>query len=173
MTFILSPTPTLPLDNFTSTSLLCAGRVGATGAQSHGYFGIAVYKPKTWDNWGGILRNAHAFGAAFVSLIGHRYRQNPTDTSKAARHLPVFVHETLEQFMEHQPHDCEIVRVEVDGGKALQEFTHLPRAIYLFGGEDQSVPTWAGNRSVRIETRNCLNLATTTGIVMFDRTARC
>lgn len=141
-------------------------------AESRGYYGIAVYQPKTEANLGGILRNAHAFGASFVALIGARYRKQATDTSHAGRHIPIFQYADMDAFLMNRPYDCEIVRCEVDGKTSLPEFTHKPRAIYLFGGEDRTVPVAVGERGVRIESRYCLNLATSTGIVMYDRHAK-
>lgn len=145
-------------------------RLRKTG--SVGFYGVALYEPKTIVNLGGILRNAHAFGAAFVSIIGGRYRRESSDVSRAEWHLPIYEFEDMESFLAARPRGCEIVRVEVDGEKQLPEFTHRGRAIYLFGGEDRSVPKGVGERSVRLETSICLNLATTTGIVMYDRSAR-
>ncbi len=136
------------------------------------YFGIAVWQPKTEENFGGILRSAHAFGAAFVCLIGARYRREATDTSKATRHIPLFIYQTLEEFVEYRPFNCEIVRVEVDGKTPLPEFTHKDKAIYLLGGEDRTLPKHVGERSTVIEVPYCLNLATTASIVMYDRSTK-
>ncbi len=130
-----------------------------------------MWQPKTEANFGGVLRNAHAFGAAFVALIGERYRRAATDTSNAALHVPLYRFETLEEFVANRPFACEIVRVEVDGAKELPEFTHRERAVYLFGGEDKTLPKDVGERSVRIES-GCLNLATCTGVVLYDRSAK-
>lgn len=138
---------------------------------SRGYFGVAIWQPKTEANFGGVMRNAHAFGAAFVVLIGARYRRSATDTSNAALHLPLYRYETLDEFVDNRPFACEIVRVEVDGAKSLPEFTHRERAVYLFGGEDKTLPKYIGERSLRVES-GCLNLATCTGVVLYDRSAK-
>ena len=137
-----------------------------------GYYGIALYQPKCEPNMGTTLRNAFCFGAAFIATIGARYHRQITDTPGTPNHVPLFHYDTLDDFLKHRPHDCEIVRVEVDGKTDLPRFTHLPRAVYVFGGEDRSVPKHVGERSIRMETRECLNLAVTTGIVMYDRSAK-
>lgn len=139
---------------------------------NRGFFGVAIFQPKCEPNLGTTLRNAFCFDAAFIATIGHRYHRQITDTPKTPRHIPLFHYDTMEDFLAHRPHDCEIVRVEVDGKTTLGEFTHKPRAIYLFGGEDRSVPLGVGERSLRMETRACLNLAVATGIVMHDRTVK-
>ena len=136
-----------------------------------GYFGVALWQPKTTENLGGVMRNAHAFGASFVVLIGARYRKQASDTPHATKHLPLWEFETLDDFVVLRPMDCEIVRVETDGSKSLPKFTHLDRAVYLFGGEDRTLPTGIGERSVRIDC-GCLNLATVTGVVLYDRHAK-
>lgn len=137
-----------------------------------GYFGIAVAQPKTDANFGGIMRSAHAFGASFIVLIGHRYHKQPTDTSKAARHLPLYQYPDMDTFLANRPFDCEIVRVEVNGKTDLPRFTHLARAIYLLGGEDRTIPEDVGDRSVVIRTSHCLNLAVAASLVMYDRHAK-
>lgn len=142
-----------------------------------GYFGIALYRPKNALNVGSMLRNAQAFGANFAALIAPRYPEkalinHPTNVAKSDRHLPVFTFATLEEFLANRPFGCPIVRVEVDGRDDLPAYRHPEQAIYLFGPEDGSLPILKGERSVRIDTAICLNLAMTTGVVMYDRLAK-
>ena len=137
-----------------------------------GYYGIAVYQPKCEPNLGTMLRSAHNFGAAFIALIGARYRKQVTDTTDATRHVPLFAYEDMDDFLAHRTRDCGLGRCEGDGRTALPAFTHHPRAIYLFGGEDKSVPAGVGERGLRIETPYCLNLAVAASVVMYDRSAK-
>lgn len=140
--------------------------------EHHGYYGVALAAPKCEANFGGIMRSAHAFGASFICLIGARYHKQPTDTSKAARHIPLFTYPDMETFLTARPYDCELVRVEVNGETPLPEFRHNARAIYLFGPEDGMVGLKFGDRSIYIDTAYCLNLASTASIVMYDRAAK-
>ena len=61
-----------------------------------------------------------------------------------------------------------IVTIEVDGDMPLRRFVHPQSAVYLFGGEDRTVPRMKGPR-VHIESRLCLNLGMATTLVMYDR----
>jgi tRNA(Leu) C34 or U34 (ribose-2'-O)-methylase TrmL len=54
----------------------------------------------------------------------------------------------------------------------LKDFAHPENATYIFGPEDGNVPRWireAAKRFIRIPTRECLNLATTVALVLYDR----
>lgn len=60
----------------------------------------------------------------------------------------------------------------VDGAVPLQYFEHPEDAIYIFGPEDGGVSKALrvqAHHFVIVPTRNCLNLATTVSIVMYDR----
>lgn len=139
---------------------------------SRGYFGVATWQMKNVINMGAIHRSASAFGASFVCLIGHRFKQVATDTTKSWRHIPVFTYPDMETFIANRPRDCLIVRCDVDGTDALPAFTHPTRAVYLFGGEDKTLPQDVGERSVVIPTRSCLNIASAATVVMYDRIAK-
>jgi tRNA(Leu) C34 or U34 (ribose-2'-O)-methylase TrmL len=57
--------------------------------------------------------------------------------------------------------------VEVDGAD-IRNFKHPQRAVYVFGGEDRTLPKITEKR-LRIETSYCLNMATAASIAMFYR----
>lgn len=136
-----------------------------------GYCGIAFWQPKEEKNIGTVFRNAHCFDADFVCIIGDRAGYNESsNTTRAERHIPVFKYADIEDFMAHVPVGCEVVSVEVDG-EDIAEFRHPERAIYLFGGEDRTLPDIGGKR-VRFDTLYCLNMATSSGIVLFDRQSK-
>lgn len=139
-----------------------------------GYYGIALFEPKTEENLGTIIRSAHDFGVDFICTIGNRYYHQRSDTTKGTKHIPLFHFEDTEDFLKHIPEDCELVSVEVNGKKSLPEFKHQERAIYVFGGEDRTIPEdiQSLGRTVKIDTKYCLNLAVTASIVMYDRGAK-
>ena len=58
--------------------------------------------------------------------------------------------------------------VEVDGDIELTRFVHPKKTIYLFGGENRFLPK-IGDYRVKIDTKYCLNMATTASIVAYDR----
>lgn len=134
-----------------------------------GYCGIAFYQPKYAENLGGALRSAHCFGADFIALIGARYRRHASDTTHATRHVPVFNYPALHDFLATVPEDVALVALEVDGERRLPQFTHPHRAIYMFGGEDRSLPDFPGFPRISIDTHLCLNLGTSVGICLYDR----
>lgn len=141
-----------------------------------GYWGLAVYKPKTEANIGGLWRSAHAFGAGFLMVIGARYRRQCTDTSNASVHIPLFHYRTLEDFLEYIPYGCQKVAVElVEGAIPLTRFVHPAQAVYILGGEDMTLPQSVIKHCqsvVVIPTAICLNLSTAGSIVAYDRVAK-
>lgn len=147
-----------------------------------GYFAIGIEAGKTPENLGGLWRSAHAFGASYIFTVGCRYRHQPTDTSKAVRHIPLFEFGTVEQFLERGvPRDTEIVAVETagsfgrGGAVGLIGMPHPKRAVYVLGGEDYGLSEElldARDRGVFIPAEHCLNVATAGSIVLYDRIAK-
>ena len=136
--------------------------------KERGYFGIAFYEPKFNENIGTAVRNAHCFGADFIAVIGKRYERQPTDTTKAERHIPIFEYSDLKDFLNHIPVDCEIVSVEVDGDD-IRNFIHPDRAVYIIGGEDRTLPVIEKSKRVRFPTDYCLNMSVASALILYDR----
>lgn len=134
-----------------------------------GYAAIGLYAPKTESNVGGAMRAAGCFGASMIALQGHRYRRLATDTMAAARSIPL-VHGDL---LELIPFECVPVAIEIcKGSKPLPTYPHPPRAFYIFGPEDGSIPPEILARCrevVQVPTRQCMNLAATVNVVLYDR----
>lgn len=136
--------------------------------KERGYFGIAFYEPKFEENIGTAIRNAHCFGADFISVIGKRYERQPSDTMATERHIPIYEYEDLEDFLAHIPLGCELVIVECDGEDSAT-FIHPQRAIYLLGGEDRNAPNIPSIKRVRFPTSHCVNMAVASGLILYDR----
>lgn len=143
-----------------------------------GYFGIGVVGAKTETNVGTLLRSAHAFGAAFVFTVGHRYgRRQSTDTTDATRHVPLWQFATFEELVRSVPLGCAMIGVELDErAVALSEFKHPERALYVLGAEDHGLSEADRSRCdalVQIPgAAFCLNVATAGSIVLYDRLCR-
>lgn len=141
-----------------------------------GYFGIGIENTKDHLNVGGLMRSAHALGAAFVFTIGFRYKRQVTDTTAAWKHIPLFTYETFAHFYENMACDCLLVGVEIDErAQALPNFAHPERAVYLLGAEDRGLSDEASaacDRLVQIPSLYCLNVATTGALVMYDRNSK-
>jgi tRNA(Leu) C34 or U34 (ribose-2'-O)-methylase TrmL len=138
---------------------------------SRGYSAIGLYHPKTPANVGSVLRAAHCYRAALVVTEGQRFPANGgTNTPQAHRHIPYIRTDDLFSCI---PYDCQPVVVELEpGATPIQEFKHPERAFYILGPEDGSVPRSVSERCphhVYVPTRDCMNLAATANVILFDR----
>jgi tRNA(Leu) C34 or U34 (ribose-2'-O)-methylase TrmL len=125
-----------------------------------GYFGIAVYRPKCAENIGTLWRSAHAFGAAFIATVGHRYRRQPGDTTYAAKHVPLYQFADWPQFVATLPEGAELVCIEqTDASRKIRSYSHPARAVYVLGAEDTGIPAelLRGHQVVHIDTPRCAN----------------
>lgn len=90
---------------------------------TRGYFGIAVYHPKTEVNIGSLWRTASVYGVAFLATIGRRYQKQASDTPNSPLHTPLCHYPTIEDIIEHLPWSCPVVGVELtDGATPLDLF---------------------------------------------------
>jgi len=141
-----------------------------------GFFGIGIENGKTVENLGTLWRTAHAFGADFIFTIGGRYHHQPSDTTKAWRHIPLFHYTTPEDMFSHKPVEIETIGVEIHkAARNLMTFTHPERAMYVLGAEDKGLsPAMLSicSRLVQIPTSYCINVAVAGSILMYDRTAK-
>lgn len=141
-----------------------------------GYFGVAVWHPKTGVNIGTLWRSAAILDAAFIATIGKRYPPQASDTIKAPRHTPLWHFETPEDFWVHIPREAQVVAVEIHRrSKPLPGLVHPERAIYVLGPEDGDLPEELIQRAhvvVQIPGAYCFNLAVAGSIVLYDRIAK-
>ena len=142
-----------------------------------GYAAIGLYEPKHQVNVGAALRAAGCYGASMLAVAGTRPKSYMgkicTDTMKTYRHMPVLRGTDLRAFI---PYDCVPVAVELTAdARSLVDYTHPQRAFYVFGPEDGSVPNevlgWCRD-VVAVPTRQCMNLAATVNVVLYDRMAK-
>lgn len=138
-----------------------------------GYAAIGLHMPKTPINVGSALRAAHCYGAALVAKTGQRYRNAPTDTQKAYRHLPLL---QVEDLFDAIPFDCVPVAVDLlPGARSLINYTHPERAFYIFGPEDSTLGEKIVSRcrdKIYVPTAFCMNLAACVNVVLYDRLAK-
>lgn len=144
--------------------------------RTRGYFGVAVYHPKTAANVGSLWRSAVLFGASFLATVGHRYgNRQPSDTEHAADHTPLIHFANLDDLIEHLPYSCPLVGVELDPrARALDVFAHPERALYLLGAEDRGLPMSVMDRChylVQIPTAvpRSMNVACAGSVVLSHR----
>lgn len=149
-------------------------------ATSRGFACVALTNPKTPENVGGVLRAAGCYGAAQVSISGARgsntynkMLRHGTNTSRAHRHMPVFI---VDDPLLYRPYDTQIVAVDlIEGAVSLPGFVHPERALYVFGAEDGTLGRAVTDRAqhvVSVPTRHCMNLAACVNVVLYDRLAK-
>jgi tRNA G18 (ribose-2'-O)-methylase SpoU len=140
-----------------------------------GYFGVAIYRPKTELNVGSLWRTADLYGAAFLGTVGRRYARQASDTLSSPQHTPLVHYGDLDDLLEHLPHSCPLVGVELDPRAIpLDELVHPERALYLLGAEDDGLPPSVVDRchhvvSVPCPTPRSMNVACAGSVVIADR----
>lgn len=103
-------------------------------------FGICLYEPKLESNLGVLVRSAYCFGASFICTIGHRYKRHAGDTVNAKENVPVFHYDLFSDFVRLRPKDYVVTAVETWGTTDIRDYTHCRKEIYVFGGEDRTLP---------------------------------
>lgn len=135
-----------------------------------GYAAIGLFQPKNHLNVGSVLRAAGCFDAAFVATTGRRYKPASTDTGDFHKHIPLFNTDNLKDII---PRGCVPIAVDlIPGAIPLTEYVHPERAFYIFGPEDgtlgEKVTEWCRD-VVYVPTINCMNLAATVNVLLYDR----
>ena len=142
-----------------------------------GYFGIGVYYPKYAENIGTLWRSAYSFGASFIFTIGKEYKEQPSDTSKAWKNIPLYHYSDFKEMKDLAPLDAKIVGVElVMDSLELLEYNHHERAIYLLGNESKGLPVDIQDQCddiVEVSGAHfCLNVSVAGSIVIYDRVCK-
>lgn len=138
---------------------------------TRGYSAIALCSPKTEANLGSVIRAAHCYRASMVVSDGKRIKPTvATNTPQAHRHIPYL---QVDCVMDAIPYGCTPVVIELEeGATPIQDFKHPERAFYILGPEDGSVPREISAmcpHHVYVPTRDCMNLAATANVILFDR----
>lgn len=137
-----------------------------------GYCGIGIYNPLHSMNVGTLWRSAMAFDVDFLFVIGLPIKAQPSDTTKATRHIPLWHFPSWDHFLVCRPSGT-IMAVEITPeAQSLPSFAHPERAIYVLGNERHGLPEEIITRchtTIRIPSRYCLNVAVAGSIVLYDR----
>ncbi|WP_164876090.1 RNA methyltransferase [Falsirhodobacter deserti] len=149
-----------------------APRPNKTDRSSKGFFGVGLYRPKHAHNIGQVLRAADNHRASFVSIEGGRSEdiRSAANTFDTQLSMPVYM---VEDLFDHRPHGTQVVVIDlIDGATDLRTFIHPPRALYMFGPEDGTLGrahTGRAQHVVHIPTNDCMNLAASVNVVLYDR----
>lgn len=136
-----------------------------------GYIALGFDRAKNHCNIDGAMRAADCYGAILIVVGGIRFKpRGPQDTTKAWRRIPVL---RTENVLDLTPYDCVPVAIELhDDAEPLPTYKHQERAFYIFGPEDGSISNKVLKECrdiVYIPTNNCMNLAATVNVVLYDR----
>ena len=138
-----------------------------------GYFGIVLHRPKTHFNVGSLLRTADILGCSLFVTVGARYTEQPADTLKSTRRVPLMHFDDWETFKRFRPFDCQLVGVELAlDAVDLRRFHHPDRALYVLGAEDDGLPPKVladCNKIVRLAGACSMNVAVAGSIVLYHR----
>ena len=141
-----------------------------------GFFAVGIVNGKSPQNIGTLWRSAVLYRAALLFTVGRRYeRRQSSDTGHASQHVPLLHFASIDDLIEHLPHSCPLVGVEMDPrATPLDRFEHPQRAAYLLGAEDHGLSHTAIDRChqlVQIEAGRpaSMNVATAGSIVMYHR----
>lgn len=138
-----------------------------------GYFGIGIERGKTESNYGTLFRTAQIFGAAFVFIIGQRFKPMSSDTCQSWRRMPTYSYNDFDDFNAHRPFDCRLIGLELcETSQPIHRFVHPPKAVYLLGAEDHGLTKQALKSCqsiVQIPGDHSLNVAVAGSIILYDR----
>jgi tRNA G18 (ribose-2'-O)-methylase SpoU len=137
----------------------------------NGYVGIGIYNVKRTANFGALIRTARVFGADFVFSVGNRNPQQQSSVG-AELTLPLFHFPTMAQFIASIPVNARLVCVELTpAALAIKTYQHPPRAVYLLGPEDGTLPDaiMRQHDTVILPGAYPLNVAMAATVVLYDR----
>lgn len=140
---------------------------------SRGYAILAADRPKDLNNFAGLMRAGHCYGAKMLVLAGDRYKHMAPNTTKAERTIPFL---RVDDVFDALPHDCVPVAVDlVEGAIPLHKYRHPERAFYIFGAEDNTLGERILGRcrdKVYVPTGYCMNLVAAANVILYDRLAK-
>ena len=135
---------------------------------------VGLDNPKFNSNIGAAMRAASCYNVNMMGISGNRsvksIKSIPTNTHNTQRNIPILRVNDLKTII---PYDCVPVAVElISPAQSIINYIHPDRAFYIFGAED----TTLGNRVlswckdvIYIPTNDCMNLAATVNVVLYDR----
>ena len=136
-------------------------------------FAIGIENYQKDVNVGSLLRSAYCFGASMVFTIGRRYKHQSPDTTKTSRHIPLMCFESWDDYLKNPVRQWMHIAIEnVNNAGLIRSFVHPKSAVYVLGSEGNGLSGRALDICkyvVEIPTAQCLNVATTGAIIMFDR----
>ena len=138
-------------------------------------FHVAIENFQHDFNIGTIARNANAFNAAGIHIIGRRH-WNRRGAMKTEAYMNIFYHETVMEFIDWEKHN-NLKLIEIDnqkGSKKLNEVELEKGSILVFGNESDGLSkemVEACKEMVAIEqfgSTRSVNVGVASGILMYE-----
>lgn len=143
--------------------------------QSRLNFHVAIENFQHDFNIGTIARNANAFNAAGLHIIGRRH-WNRRGAMKTETYMNLFHHQSVDDFVEFaRKNNLRIITIDNQPGATKLHESELPDStIFVFGGEGPGVSkemTAAAEAMIEIEqfgSTRSINVGVASGIVMYE-----
>ena len=140
---------------------------------SNHHFGIGILNSTDETNIGGLWRSAYILGASFIFTVNKQYQPQSSDVVKAWTKIPLYHYKDIDDLKSHLPFSTRLIGVEMtDDASPLHEYQHPSRAVYLLGSEGRGLTKTAlrsCHEVIFLPGHFSLNVATTRGIVLYDR----
>ena len=142
---------------------------------------IVLVNTKFGHNAGMVKRLAACFGVPNVHCTGRRIWDEVNEMDRVPREERIKGYDMINLFWSENPFpklhpDCVPIAVEFrPNSELLFDFKHPENATYIFGPEDGTLDRSILTRChsfVKMDTMECLNLATAVSIVLYDRSLK-
>ena len=138
-------------------------------------FHVAIENFQHDFNIGTIARNANAFNAAGLHIIGRRH-WNRRGAMQTEAYMNLFHHETVADFAKWaRDNDLKIIAIDNQAGAKKLNQAELPEnSVFIFGGEGPGISTEmlaASEEMVEIEqfgSTRSVNVGVASGIIMYE-----
>jgi len=137
---------------------------------------IGLQNPKTPFNVDAVMRAAGCYQVDAVLYTGKRYQRAAQFVSDKHDISATVSLRNVEDLIKAKPEGATLVCVDlIIGATPLPSYQHPENAYYIFGPEDDSIEQNIINLAdacVYIPTFNCMNLAATVNVLLYDRMAK-
>ncbi len=138
-------------------------------------FHIAIENFQHDFNIGTIARNANAFNAAGLHIIGRRH-WNRRGAMKTEAYMNLFHHETVADFVQWaQDNNLKLIAIDNQvGAKKLAQAELPENSVFIFGGEGPGISEEMiklSNEMIEIEqfgSTRSVNVGVASGIIMYE-----
>lgn len=137
---------------------------------------IGLQNPKSPSNVDVVMRAAGCYQVKSVLYTGNRYRRAAQFNSDVHDSRATVDLVNVNDLLTTKPLGSTVVCVDlIVGAIPLPKYQHPENAYYIFGPEDDTISQSIINQAddvIYIPTYNCMNLAATVNVVLYDRMAK-